>query len=337
MRHLLFIALLISTGVCAQTRSPDTVRHLFNDEMLATTPDKAFFSGYAIQTGDKWSAVIFDRSNTVVARGSYHSKACKSKEGWFTFYYQDGKRAASGQFHRDRKQGTWIIWYPSGQVRDSLFYQKDLPEGSYYTFFENGKLSGQGKFLKGLEDSTWQWYHANGRIASVEEYQKGILKGQRCTDSVGQVQLTDCKLYAEPLSSEKKTIGQLIREYPLPSDGAGKKIEGFVTAEIHITDKGELAYFKILQADHQALDSAARNLLAKQLKWSPAYNHNRSIHYNRTIQLPFFIKPYFQDVDPRLFGNENLYRQVTGGNTSGLSRNQAGTIWGKTMFPVYYP
>lgn len=294
MKHLLAVLLIISVSLQGQTKKyhGDTVSLAFNDELLAGPLENASFSGYAIKTGEAWSAVIFDPSLKVVARGSYTSKRCRTREGWFTFYYPDGKRAASGQYHQDKKQGYWRTWYPSGSLRDSLHYDKDSPAGPYFNYFESGKLSGKGQFINGLEDSSWTWFHANGNISSVEEFSKGALKGQRCRDTTGKIQLENCKLYAEPVTIENETIWQLVyKDLVLPKDNAGYPIEGNVTVNVFITASGELRQMKVVKSDHPELDAILMKALAEEKIWRPAYNHNRPVAYERSLVIPINSKP----------------------------------------------
>jgi hypothetical protein len=285
MRNLTWILLFCCASATAQQKSKDTVVHVFNEYLLATSTDKAVFTGYAVKTGDRWAAQLYDDQENLVARGSYASKKCTDKNGWFTFYYPEGKRAASGQYFRDRKDGNWRIWYPNGQLRDSLEYEKDRPNGSYYTYFENGKISGKGSFQNGFENGTWTWYHPNGQVSSIEEYIKGDLAGQQCFDTAGRKQLTNCKQYAFPSNPQQVTLnGMFSNPDILPKNKAGKPIEGNVTVKIHITETGQLKELKILSADHPLLDSVAKSKLNIQL-WNPAFNHNRPIAFNRVILL----------------------------------------------------
>jgi hypothetical protein len=293
MKHLLVLLLLISVGLQGQTKyQGDTVSLAFDDELIAGPPENASFSGYAVRTGETWSAVIFDPSLKVVARGSYSSKRCRTREGWFTFYYPDGKRAASGQYHQDKKQGFWRTWYASGKVRDSLHYDRDNPAGPYFSYFESGRLSGRGQFTNGLEDSSWTWFHANGSISSVEEFSKGTLKGQRCMDTTGRIQLENCKLYAEPMTIENETIWQLVyKDLVLPKDNSGRLIEGNVTVDVLITESGELRQLKVVRSEHPELDAIVMKALAEKKLWRPAYNHNRPVVYERSLVIPINSKP----------------------------------------------
>lgn len=288
MRMLLFASLLACSTSFAQKKSSDTILHAFDDNLTATKKEYAVFTGYAIRNGVFWSAALYDNEAKLVARGSYLNKNCKDKEGWFTFYYPAGNRAASGQYLRDQKDGNWRIWYENGQLRDSIDYVKNLPHGAYYSYFENGQLSGKGIFKNGIEDSTWTWYHANGQISSVEEYVKGKLEGQQCYDESGRKQMTNCALFKEPLTAENLNLRKLIFDRtPLPKDADGKIIEGYATVFIHLSETGELKECQVLKADHPALETLAKQVLTSQT-WFPAYNHNRKVPFIRTLQIPFF-------------------------------------------------
>lgn len=320
MKHLLFFILLFCTQAMAQQKYADTVLHVFNEDLLATTKDKAVFTGYAVKTGDRWAAQVYDEQTRLVARGSYASKQCKDKDGWFTFYNAEGKRAANGQYFRDRKQGNWRIWYTNGQLRDSIDYEKDRPNGVYFTYFEDGTLSGRGNFKDGIEDGTWTWYHPNGQISSIEEYVKGRLAGQQCFDVEGRKQLNDCKLFSEPKTTENFTLRKLILDQTqLPKDPTGKLIEGYVTVGIHIDNKGTIQELTILQSDDPALDSLARKLINSH-QWHPAYNHNRAVPFIRVLHLPFYKEknPHFDfaNADQGPTGNDGRMPVLSTGKSA---------------------
>lgn len=290
MRTAILLFILINTTVFAQKKTPDTLVYTFSAELVVNHSEPPVFNGYAVKSLDRWQAEIFDEGAVLVARGSYTNRSCKEKEGWFTFYYPNGKRAASGQFHRDRKHGIWRTWYPSGKLRDSLGYRKDKPDGMYYSFFETGALSGFGKYKDGIEDSTWIWYHPNGMVSSVEEFNKGKLLGQRCTDTLGRKQLKHCELYEEPTTANEKTIWQLVYSEEIPKDETGEPLDGLATVEIHITESGELKKLEVVPSGNARLDSVVAKAIAGQNKWNPAYNHNRPIPYVRTLTIPFGSK-----------------------------------------------
>ena len=284
---LLVLTCYLAATTFAQKINPDTIAIDFNDELMGTTPDNAAYTGYAIKSGQGWTAVIFNDDMKVVARGNYTSQKCKEKQGWFTYYYPDGKRAASGQYHRDKRIGIWRTWYPEGKVRDSIQYEKGKPSGSYYRYFQTGNPSTIGKFKDGLEDSTWTWYHANGKIASSEEYKKGELKGQRCLDSNGLVKRENCYPYLEPMTNKQETIWQVVYDsLKIPLDKNGLPMEGKVTVNVDITEKGEIRHLAVVPGANYVLDSLVGAALAARKQWTPAFDHNRPVAYAGTIVLP---------------------------------------------------
>jgi hypothetical protein len=284
--HLLFACFTVSTTLAQKTNS-DTITISFDEQLMGTTPDNAVYTGYAVKAPQGWTAVVFDDAMKVVARGNYASQKCKEKQGWFTYYFADGKRAASGQYHRDKRIGIWRTWYPEGRVRDSIEFEKGKPSGTYYSYFQTGRLSAIGKFKDGLEDSTWTWYHSNGKVASSEEYKKGELKGQRCLDSNGLVRRENCYPYLEPMTTRKETIWQVVYDsLKIPLDKDGSPMEGKVMVSVDITEKGEIRHLTVVPGANHVLDSLVGNALAARKHWSPAYDHNRPVAYVGTIVLP---------------------------------------------------
>ncbi|MBU8891178.1 MAG: hypothetical protein KOO66_00245 [Bacteroidales bacterium] len=76
------------------------------------------------------------------------------EEGDWIYYYESGKKQASGKFINGNKKGKWVYYYPGEKIQQT---------GSYI----NGKLTG-----------IWQWYYETGELLKEEFYIYGQLDGE---------------------------------------------------------------------------------------------------------------------------------------------------------------
>lgn len=99
-----------------------------------------------------------------------------------TFYYDNSHQIhARGKHFKTKRNGNWLVYYPSGQVKtigyvtDSSFY------GKWSFFHENGKKKAKGKFkyAPDEEDSTtmvlkmsgkWRFWGEDGRVLAKKHF-----------------------------------------------------------------------------------------------------------------------------------------------------------------------
>lgn len=69
-----------------------------------------------------------------------HFKDDSTIEGEASYYSLSNVLIAKAHFVDGRKNGVAKSYYPSGKLKDSIFYRNDLLNGPEFTFLENGKL-----------------------------------------------------------------------------------------------------------------------------------------------------------------------------------------------------
>ncbi|MEO0405311.1 MAG: hypothetical protein AAF193_10600, partial [Bacteroidota bacterium] len=114
--------------------------------------------------------------------GSYRDG---SKQGVFREYNKEGEIQKSFVYQENvllgegivdaegRRQGEWILYYSTGEIRAKGEYIDGLKEGPWIYFFENGKTSQKGKYKRDLATGDWTWFYVNGETHREEGYRKG--------------------------------------------------------------------------------------------------------------------------------------------------------------------
>ena len=105
--------------------------------------------------------------------------------------YSDGVLLESGIIDKSgKKQGKWIIYYKSGEVKAEGNYVDDLREGEWIFYYESGPVEQRGFYKKGEYDDVWVWSFKNGDKKRFEQYIKGVEHGDFLEyDSLGNVLL----------------------------------------------------------------------------------------------------------------------------------------------------
>ena len=71
------------------------------------------------------------------------------RQGVWTFFHENGKKAAEGGYDRGLKHGKWIFWY------------------------DNGNKTAEGEFAAGRKHGTWSEYDEQGGQAGQQAYDNG--------------------------------------------------------------------------------------------------------------------------------------------------------------------
>src|SRR5689334_20114096 len=104
--NLYNLFLFLSLTLSAQ----DTVITYYNKNG-SKTDDKntaVFWSkGFQHSKYITWEVREYYMSNKIRMTGTYSNKAQESKEGNFTYFYENGNKKATGKFINDLKEGTW--------------------------------------------------------------------------------------------------------------------------------------------------------------------------------------------------------------------------------------
>jgi len=119
--------------------------------------------------------------------GSY---ANGKKQGIFREYDSEGNIISSSVYKNDVKvgegvitgsgayEGSWKIYYPTGELRAEGEYNGGVKEGSWKYYFISGELEQKGKFKKGKASGEWIWFFKSGETKREEYYRKGKEDGE---------------------------------------------------------------------------------------------------------------------------------------------------------------
>lgn len=286
---LIVLTLLNHTGAFAQ-RSKDTLVRYFNGELEPVKKKGSVFVGVIIRDPLGWNCLIYDDSMRVLVRGKYKDEDCKVKEGYFIYYYEDGKRASGGKFTNNIRVEEWKTWYPNGQTKDSVRYVNGTIHGGRRSYHENGMLAAEGFYKMGQMDSLWAFYHDNGKQSTRELYRNGKVEDLECFDTAGASKGMNCAISRPPAligryGGMQRYLADSLRPQFTPE---GEFVEGTVTAQFTVTKEGRLVNFRIISTDHLLLSREVIRVFGVATDWYPAVSHGRNTDYTAIILIPFF-------------------------------------------------
>ena len=92
-------------------------------------------------------------------------------EGWWTFFYEDGRKRSEGLYQKDVQAGPWTAWHENGRIEWVGYYgarggRSDL--WSYY--FANGQRRARGRYREDLELGHWEFYGQDGQLVRAGSF-----------------------------------------------------------------------------------------------------------------------------------------------------------------------
>ena len=252
---ILPILLLLAVQAFSQKSSKDTLVRYFNADLEPCKKKEFVFIGLIIRDQGGWSGIIYDDSARTIMRGKYKDDDCLVKEGFFIYYYSNGKRLLGGKFENNARQGPWLRWYPSGQLRDSIYLVNNLANGPSFSYYENGQLESAGIYRQGKYDHDWTFYHENGKPATRERYVDEKLAELECFDSAGNSLGVNCALNRAPEIKGKYGGFEkyLTDSLHYPEDAQKNAIKGIVQFQFTVTKEGQVSNINILSSPDQAI------------------------------------------------------------------------------------
>jgi len=94
------------------------------------------------------------------------------------YYTKQGILKSSGTVDTlSRKQGNWLLYYPTGEIRAKGKYINNMRTGKWIFYFKNKKTEQTGYYKRGYPVNEWIWYYPSGKIMQIENLTKGKRDG----------------------------------------------------------------------------------------------------------------------------------------------------------------
>jgi len=98
-------------------------------------------------------------------------------EGYFEWYYENGKLMLSSHFENDKAHGEEREYYESGKLYRVSHFKNGLEEGREVFYYENGKKKFEIDYRFGQWHGTYKAYYENGEPKYERSYQSGLFCG----------------------------------------------------------------------------------------------------------------------------------------------------------------
>ncbi|MCO6481224.1 MAG: hypothetical protein J5I62_00375 [Flavobacteriales bacterium] len=119
--------------------------------------------------------VVKDRAGLVRAEVT---RVHGMKDGPVRLYHDDGSLEAEGRYVKDKRQGTWTSFGPSGDTLAMGTYRDGLKDGPQAYWAPNGQLLRFERFQKGVSHGPLYRFYADGSPRQLTWYDDGVAEGR---------------------------------------------------------------------------------------------------------------------------------------------------------------
>ena len=82
---------------------------------------------------------------------------------------------------QDIRNGEVSTFYPAGNVKTTITYDKDVKNGPATRYYSNGKIQLEMKFVNGKREGVSKKYYMNGCLYATTPYSNNKINGERIT------------------------------------------------------------------------------------------------------------------------------------------------------------
>ncbi len=100
-----------------------------------------------------------------------------SRNGEWTFYYENGNTESQGVFLDEKLDGVWRYWYSGAQLKRVEGWANGIRNGKWEYWHVNGQQEREEEYNGGLKHGTWSFWYPNGNLERKESWQGGKMHG----------------------------------------------------------------------------------------------------------------------------------------------------------------
>ena len=94
-------------------------------------------------------------------------------------YFETGEIESEGMIVDEKKEKLWTYYFPSGAIRQEIYYREGKPFEKARFFYENGNIKTQAEYDgQGMKSGLWVNYSKDGQVFSRGNYSQGKKVGQ---------------------------------------------------------------------------------------------------------------------------------------------------------------
>ncbi|MBL4625168.1 MAG: toxin-antitoxin system YwqK family antitoxin, partial [Flavobacteriales bacterium] len=87
--------------------------------------------------------------------------------------YGPDQKVEEGPYKNNRKNGSWIKYFPDESTKSEISYVNNRPNGTYKIYYENGQVQEEGIWKNNRNTGTFKRFYENGEVQQDFTFNKG--------------------------------------------------------------------------------------------------------------------------------------------------------------------
>lgn len=282
------ITLIVFTLFTKNSYSQDTIRQYFDSDWKKTKSKEYSYHRIAYQISkNEWLVNDYYKNDTIQMKGIYNSKKLKTKEGKFSYYYENGSKKSEGSYYNNIINGKWNWFYKNNSLKSIGTYKKGEKIGEWKGFYPNKSIRYTGNYSKNNLEGNWIWYFENGKISSKETYLNNVIEKYQFYDINGNKVDNPEFLTKSMFPGGFQEFNKYVKEnFQLPKNLSSLRDKLIVNFKINLN--GDAENIKLKNKTNTDVDQHIIDLIDKMPLWIVGKNHN--IPYEFTYELPLKLR-----------------------------------------------
>jgi len=180
-------------------QAQDTLTAFFDSSWDECEAEKAVYYRKQVKENEKWRVFDYYLNDTLQMEGLFNDKKASQYFGFFTFYYDNGKKEKEGHYVENKKNDKWLFYYKSGLLKSEKYFENGKQIKASY-WYEDGTVGDEKDFkaimptFKGGDSELLKYLYGNIKypLEAVEMDIQGMVVLEFVVDTSGQ--LTNLKV-----------------------------------------------------------------------------------------------------------------------------------------------
>ncbi len=141
----------------------------------------------------------------IEAAGNEKTVEVDNETGEIKTFYKNGKPARQFSMNKGLYQNKYIVYYPTGQIYESIEYLNGEVDGETVYYYPNGQIMEKRHYKSGMLDGLYEEYYPEGKLKLTKNYTFDKLHGKSYYfDKNGNISTVVIYFNNEPVSIENK-------------------------------------------------------------------------------------------------------------------------------------
>ncbi|MBC6699380.1 TonB family protein [Hymenobacter puniceus] len=217
------------------------------------------------------------------------------------YYSEDGEKLPSAQnahhrvetIHRDSLGSIMRVYYPSGSLREILFFadlKKRMQHGTSTTWYEDGKPHTREDYVAGKRHGELLVYYPDGKLRRRDQFVAGQRTAGECFNPDGKpVAYFEYEQLPVYPGGQNALLNFIARNVHYPGTAFRNRVQGKVQIGFVLNAKGEVENVRVIQSLSPETDAEAMRVVRQLRSFQPGQQDGQPVRVSYTLPIKFTL------------------------------------------------